>query len=88
MSYKLETTPEFDKQLKKLDKFTRTKIASYLLRNIKDIENPRSKGKALVGNKKGYWRYRVGQYRVIVDIQDEKLVILALEIGHRKDIYK
>ena len=50
-------------------------------------ENPRAKGKALVANRTGQWRYRVGAYRVIVNIQDNELIILALEVGHRRDIY-
>lgn len=45
-------------------------------------------GKALVGDKSGYWRYRIGNFRVIADIQDEEIIILILNVGHRKDIYK
>ena len=50
-------------------------------------ENPRAKGKVLVANRTGQWRYRIGAYRVIVNIQDNELIILALEVGHRRDIY-
>lgn len=50
-------------------------------------DNPRAKGKALVANRTGQWRYRVGAYRIIVNIQDSELIILALEVGHRRDIY-
>ena len=50
-------------------------------------ENPRAKGKALVANRTGQWRYGVGAYRVIVNIQDNELIILSLEVGHRRDIY-
>jgi addiction module toxin, relE/stbE family len=83
--YNLVPTPHFARQFKKLDKFTQKKIKSYL-ENISD--NPRSRGKMLQANRSGQWRYRIGDYRVIVNIQDEKLIILALEIGHRREIYK
>ena len=76
--YNLVPTPHFARQFKKLDKFTQKKIKSY----------PRSRGKMLQANRSGQWRYRIGDYRVIVNIQDEKLIILALEIGHRREIYK
>ncbi len=83
--YKLVPTPYFAKQFKKLDKFTQKQIKSYL-ESI--VNNPRAKGKILIANRSGQWRYRIGSYRVIVNIQDEELIILALEVGHRKEIYK
>ena len=83
--YNLIPTPHFARQFKKLDKFTQKKIKSYL-ENI--LDNPRSRGKMLQANRSGQWRYRIGDYRVIVNIQDERLIILALEIGHRREIYK
>lgn len=83
--YKLVPTPYFAKQFKKLDKFTQKQIKSYL-ESI--VNNPRAKGKMLIANRSGQWRYRIGSYRVIVNIQDEELIILALEVGHRKEIYK
>ena len=84
MIYKIVPTPKFAKSFKKLDPFVREQIKSYLNRVT---DNPRAKGKALVANRTGQWRYRIGAYRVIVNIQDNKLVILALEVGHRRDIY-
>ncbi|MBS6732836.1 MAG: type II toxin-antitoxin system RelE/ParE family toxin [Streptococcus salivarius] len=77
-------TPKFAKNFKKLDPFVRKQIKSYLNRVT---ENPRAKGKALVVNRTGQWRYCIGAYRVIVNIQDNELIILALEVGHRRDIY-
>ncbi|MDR0845878.1 MAG: type II toxin-antitoxin system RelE/ParE family toxin [Lactobacillales bacterium] len=88
MSYNLEFSKKFDKQIDKLDKSISTKILKYLINNLDGCQNPRNLGKALVGNKAGKWRYRVGNYRVITLIEDEKLVVLALEVAHRKDIYK
>lgn len=84
MTYKIVPTPKFAKKFKKLDPFVRKQIKSYLNRVT---DNPRAKGKALVANRTGQWRYRIGAYRVIVNIQDSELIILALEVGHRRDIY-
>ncbi len=87
MKYSLETTKIFDKEFKKLDRYTQQMIKSWINNNLVGIENPRSKGKALVGNHKKKWRYRIGNYRLICQIEDDKLIILALSIGHRKNIY-
>lgn len=84
MTYKIVPIPKFAKNFKKLDPFVRKQIKSYLNRVT---DNPRAKGKALVANRTGQWRYRIGTYRVIVNIQDNELIILALEVGHRRDIY-
>ncbi|MCF1613658.1 MULTISPECIES: type II toxin-antitoxin system RelE family toxin [Tetragenococcus] len=88
MTFHVETTRRFDKQLKKLDNFTAKTILKWLDKNIEGVNNPRTFGKPLVGNHSGKWRYRIGDYRVITKIDDKKLIILALEVGHRKDIYK
>ena len=84
MTYKLVPTPKFKKQLKKLDPFTEKQIKAYL-KGV--VDNPRAKGKGLSANRTGQWRYRIGNYRAIVNIKDEALIILALEVGHRRDIY-
>ena len=84
MTYKIVPTPKFAKSFKKLDPFVRKQIKSYFNRVT---DNPRAKGKALVANRTGQWRYRIGAYRVIVNIQDNELIILALEVGHRRGIY-
>ena len=84
MTYKMVPTPKFAKSFKKLDPFGRKQIKAYLNRVT---DNPRAKGKALVANRTGQWHYRIGAYRVIVNIQDSELIILALEVGHRRDIY-
>lgn len=84
MTFKIVPTPKFAKSFKKLDPFVRKQIKAHLNRVT---DNPRAKGKALVANRTGQWRYRIGAYRVIVNIQDNELIILALEVGHRRDIY-
>ncbi|WP_162012718.1 type II toxin-antitoxin system RelE family toxin [Streptococcus sp. S784/96/1] len=87
MSYKVILSPRAQKQLRKLDKGISSLIIKYLYKNIDGIENPRSKGKGLTANRSGQWRYRVGDYRVICDIIDNELVVLAVTIGYRRDNY-
>lgn len=88
MSYEVRYTDSALKQLKKMDKPTKNLIISYIEKNLIDIENPRTKGKALIGNLNGLWRYIVDNYRIIVEISDEEIVIFILEINHRSKIYK
>lgn len=87
MKYNLRTTTGFDKEFKKLDRYTQRIIKSWIVKNLDECENPRAKGKALTGEKKGLWRYRIGDYRLICSIEDDELVILALSVGHRREIY-
>ena len=88
MAYKLEFSKRFDKQFSKFDKSTQRYLFNWLIKNVDNVENPRYLGKSLTANKTGLWRYRIGNYRVIADINDGRCIILALEVGHRKDIYK
>ena len=87
MTYKIETTSRFDKEFKKLDKYTKKMIKAWIEKNLIDCENPRTHGKGLTSNRSGQWRYRIGDYRLICEIQDNELIILALSVGHRKDVY-
>ena len=87
MKYSLETTPRFDKEFKKLDRYTQRIIKSWIERNLEGCENPRQHGKGLTANRSGQWRYRIGDYRLICQIEDNKMIILALSVGHRKEIY-
>jgi mRNA interferase RelE/StbE len=87
MNYGVETTRRFDREFKKLDRYTQQMIKSWIKKNLEGCDNPRLHGKALIGDKKGLWRYRIGDYRLICSIQDERLIILALSVGHRKEIY-
>lgn len=75
------------KTLKKMDKRQASIIMAWLKKNLMETKNPRIRGKGLVGDRSGEWRYRIGDYRLIADIGDEKVIILVLEIGHRRDIY-
>lgn len=87
MTYKIVFTERAKKQLKKIDKYTASLIIGWLEKNVEGSTNPRIHGKGLTQNKSGQWRYRIGDYRVICEIQDEKVIVLVLEIGHRKEIY-
>ena len=76
-----------EKALNKLDKPIQIKIRHYL-ENLERMDNPRQLGKALRGNLKGAWRYRVGNYRILCNIQDDKIIILVVDVAHRKNVYK
>lgn len=76
-----------DKQLSKLDPGVRRIIVAWLGKNIDGCDNPRSQGKGLTAGLSGKWRYRVGDYRVLCETRDSDLVVLAIEVGHQRDIY-
>ena len=82
----LDLSNKAQKQFKKLDSVTKRRLEKFF-DEIETLENPRSRGKALVGNLAGLWRYRVGDYRLICHINDDELVILCLEIAHRSKVY-
>ena len=85
--YKLEFSRRAERQLSKMDANTRTIVLLWLKKHVNNCEDPRAFGKALRGNLKGMWRYRIGDYRVICEIKDEQLVVLALSLGHRREVY-
>lgn len=87
MHWTIELDANAAKAINKLDKPIRERIKRFL-KALAINENPRSQGKALTGRYAGLWRYRIGDYRLICNIQDEKIIILVLAIGHRKDIYR
>ncbi|MDD4964270.1 MAG: type II toxin-antitoxin system RelE/ParE family toxin [Gallionella sp.] len=75
-------------QLRKLDKQTARRIFDYMNERIAESENPRNTGKALTGGLGSFWRYRIGDYRVICEIQDGALRVLVVEVGNRKEVYR
>ncbi len=87
MSYRVETTARFDREFKKLDRYTQKMIKAWIEKNLVNCVDPRVYGKGLTANHSGEWRYRIGDYRIICLIEDNRLVILALAFGHRRDIY-
>ena len=87
MKFHVEFTDQAKKQLKKMDKHTASLIVGWIRKNLEGCSNPRIIGTGLVANRSGQWRYRVGDYRLIAEIQDEKIIILIVSIGHRREIY-
>lgn len=85
--YHLQLDKTVKKQLKKMDRYQAKLITMWLYTKIDGIEDPRSIGKGLTANKSGLWRYRIGNYRAIVEIKDNELIVLALNVGHRKNVY-
>ncbi len=89
MSWNINYTDTAKKQLKKLDQQVALRIVDFMDERIAGLDDPRSTGKALTGLLLGaYWRYRVGEYRIICDIQDGVLCVLVIEVGNRKEVYK
>ena len=87
MMYEVVYTLQAVKELKKLDKQPRTFILAWIEKNLVGCSDPRLHGKGLTANRSGQWRYRIGDYRVLAEIQEGKLIILVLSAGHRKNIY-
>jgi mRNA interferase RelE/StbE len=89
LAWTVEFDEDAEKQLRKINKQDAHRVRNFLQERIARADSPRLLGKALVGPKyKNLWRYRVGDYRIICNLQDNKLVILVIEIGHRREIYR
>jgi len=89
MAFRIELSADVVKQLKKLDKDTRERLIRFLKDRVQSLEDPRAIGEALRGGTLGeLWRYRVGDYRIICRIEDDRVLVLVLRIGHRSDVYK
>lgn len=86
--WRLVFSKRAEKQLSKTDAGMRRIIVAWLLKNVDGSDDPRAHDKGLTGNLSGAWRYRIGDYRVLCDIRDDELVVLALEIGHRREAHK
>lgn len=86
--YNVELSERFKKEFRKLDGYTQKMIRGWINKNLVETDDPRIHGKALTGNLAGLWRYRIGNYRLIAEIKDNQFIILALSIGHRRDIYR
>jgi len=87
MPWAIKLNPLSAKTLKQLDKPEKQRMEAFI-DDLATTNNPRTKGKALQGDLKGLWSYRVGNYRLIAQIKDSELVILVIELGHRKNVYK
>lgn len=87
-NYTVKIQKSAQKALDKLDKPVKERILDWLNNMLDGCENPRQYGAALHGNLKGNWRYRVGKYRIVADIQDDKVLIVVIDVDKRNDIYK
>lgn len=88
MGWTVEVSDFAERQLRKVDPPVRRRILDYLEDLIEGCKNPRHFGEPLKGGRAGLWRYRVGDYRVICQIRDDVLVVLALAVGHRREVYR
>jgi mRNA interferase RelE/StbE len=87
-TWRIEITRSAAETITKLDHLAQAAVLKFLRGRLSTAENPRQWGSALQGDKRGLWRYRVGDYRLICDIQDQKVVVLVLEVAQRKDVYR
>jgi mRNA interferase RelE/StbE len=88
LDWTVEIADVAERQLRKLDRPVQKQILDWLDDRLEGCKNPRHFGGPLKGGRAGFWRYRIGDYRVLCDIQDPKLVVLALTIGHRRQVYR
>ena len=87
MAWTIDYSDLAERQLNRLDRQIANRIRSYMSGRVVTLDNPRDRGERLRWNLRDYWRYRVGDYRVICDIQDAALVVLVVEVGHRSEVY-
>lgn len=88
MAWTIDYTDTAQKQLQKMDKQTARRLLDYMDERIALLQDPRSTGKPLTGPRGGFWRYRVGDYRLICHIKDEVMCVLVVQIGHRREVYR
>ena len=87
-TWRIEINRTAEKQIQKLNRGAQESIIRFLRERVQRSDDPRQWGKPLHGDKGGLWRYRVGDYRLICDIQDERITVLVVRVGHRKDVYR
>ena len=85
--WKVEFDPAAAKELKKLGREPARRIVETLEKRIASLDDPRELGKPLLGDWSGFWRWRVGDYRIIARIEDERIVILVVRVAHRREVY-
>lgn len=89
MAWKVELSLQADRELSKLDPKNARRILKFLFERVAKLDDPRSIGQALRGSRLGeFWKYRVGNYRLISKIEDDRLLVLVLRIGHWREIYR
>ena len=88
MAWAIEFLPAAAKELRKLDRKVAARIVETLEQRIATLDDPRAIGSALVGEHAGYWRWRIGDYRVIARIEDQRITILVVRVAHRREVYR
>jgi mRNA interferase RelE/StbE len=88
LAWTVEISDIAERQIKKLDLPIQKRILDWLSERLEGCKNPHHFGEPLKGKYSGFWRYRVGDYRIICDMQDDILLVMVLTIGHRRQIYK
>ncbi len=88
MAWRIEFTPEAEKQLAKLEKQSAKRITRFLKERVATLTDPRALGEPLKGKLREFWRYRVGDYRVLCRIEEGRLLVLVVRVGHRRDVYR
>jgi mRNA interferase RelE/StbE len=88
LAWTIEITATAQKQIGKLDREVARQIYRFLRERVATEENPRRMGKRLMATGREVWRYRVGDYRILCDIRDERLVVMVVKVGHRSEIYR
>ncbi len=89
MAYRVEFDPAALKDLKKLDRAVQQRLVGFLKTRVAALDDPRSIGEALAGARLGnYWKYRVGDWRIICDIHDDRIVVRVLRLGNRREVYR
>lgn len=89
MAWQIEFSPEADKTLIGLGSNAERQIAKFMRQRISNLDDPRSIGEPMKGSRfAGLWRYRSGDYRILCEIQDQKVTILVVSLGHRREVYK
>ncbi len=89
MAYRVEFDPEALKDLKKLDRPVQSRLLGFLKMRVGQLADPRAIGEPLAGARLGqYWKYRVGDWRIICDIQDQRIVVRVLRLGNRREVYR
>ena len=88
MTYDVKYEKKAVKQIQELDPSVQLLIKTWIEKNLIGTTDPRRHGKGLTGTKNNYWRYRVGDYRILAEIRDAEVVIIVIEVGHRSQIYK
>jgi mRNA interferase RelE/StbE len=87
MAWKIEFDPAARRELEKLDKSVSDRILKFLHVRVATLDDPRKIGERLKGTLREFWKYRVGDYRLICSLKDDRLVVIVLHIGHRRDVY-